>query len=81
MEQYTAQISAVRTCRFCGQQREIAPEEPVTCDAGKIGESIARAIRDEMDSLGWNYGACPVCAINHRRQIYDECRADERGED
>lgn len=71
-----ATVKALRSCRFCGGEHTIAPDEPVFGDIDQIGPEIDQAIRDQQDHDGWDNGACPDCAGRFREALADEARAE-----
>lgn len=82
MSEYTVESAfAPVTCRFCAKQHVIKLHEPITDTLDRLGAAVEFAIEGELEALGWNSGVCPICAINHRRQLHEEAHADdERGQ-
>lgn len=71
-----AQISAERTCHFCGLSLPIAVGEPVVANLLDLWREIESAICGQMDSDGWRDGACPECAETYRAVLADRRSAD-----
>ena len=64
------------TCRFCKNVFRLIIEMTLT-EKTKLPEDVISAIQDEQDSLGWLAGACPECAVKHRKTLLEEHRADD----
>jgi len=78
---YMVNLTATRTCRFCGVDHDITPAEPITGTLDELGDEIPAAIEAEMEELGWMDGACPHCADIRSTDLHAEYHADDFRDD